>query len=82
VIHKGFKRDISIGDQQFRFLVNDQTYIVVITKKGYNLIIFEESDILHEYKKMNLDKLNTLLPKDMQITKDHIIYILTADKDI
>ena len=28
-----------------------------------------------------LDKLNKLLPDDMQLSKDHIIYILTADED-
>ena len=80
--HKNFNRDISIGNKQFRFFIDDQTeFVIGITKTGYHLFTFKDQTVIKKDVKLSLDKLNKLLPDDMQMSKDHIIYILTADKD-
>jgi hypothetical protein len=79
--HKNFEREIAIFDKQFQFEDNDHMVIVGITKTGYHHFITKDDTEISRTIKLSLDKLNNLLPDDMQLTKDHIIYILTADKD-
>ena len=84
--HKGFNRDIIIGTKQFRFTDKDDQnleFIIGITKKGYHLFMATDnaSNIIEKHTNLSLDKLNKLLPDDMQLSKDQIIYVLTADKD-
>jgi hypothetical protein len=79
--HKGFNTEISIGKQQFRFIENDSEYVVGIVKTGYVLIQFTDGVEVDRHTKMHLDKLNKLMPDNFQLSKDQIIYILTADHD-
>lgn len=85
--HKGFERDIKIGTKQFSFYedisTSDIEFVIGITNKGYHLIKVKDSRKTEISRNVNLslDKLNKLLPSDMQLSKDHIIYVLTADID-
>ena len=80
--HKGFNRDIAIYDKQFQFMDDENTIVIGITKTGYHHFIMNEDVEVSKTLKLSLDKLNLLLPSDMQLDKNHIIYILTADKDV
>ena len=72
-----FSRDIELGKKQFRF--DDEPYVITvgITKTGYHYISQRDGETHESKLKLDLTKLNKLLPDDMQMTKDHIIYILT-----
>lgn len=79
--NKIFKYDIMIKRKQFIFKKDKLTYVVCITSKGYQLITFEGNVRMFTSSKISLEKLNLLLPDDMQLTKDHIIYVLTQEEN-
>ncbi len=81
-----FNRNITIGPKRFRFY-KDNThtleYVIYIKKDGYHLRMMTDDGQTQVsiHPKLSLVKLNPLLPDDMQLSKDQIIYILTADLD-
>lgn len=82
-----FNREIFIATQRVRFYkdlsIDDQEYVIKILEGGYYLYIVKDSGatMIEKHEKLSLDKLNKLLPDDMQLSKDQVIYILTATKD-
>jgi len=80
--HKGFERSIAIYDKQFQFEDNENKIVIGITKTGYHHFVMKDGVEVSKTLRLSLDKLNLLLPNDMQLNKNHIIYVLTADKDI